>query len=61
MMYEQKFDEEHDLKCKIHRFEDKLLRSKNYAEQEKLRSLLMKMRADLQKIQWKKSEQGSYY
>ena len=54
-------DEELDLRCKIHRFEDKLLRSKNYAEQERLQVLLMKMRTDLQKLQWKKSEQGSYY
>lgn len=60
MMYEQKIDEEFDLKCKIHRFEDKLLRSKDYTEQEKLRVLLMKMRMDLQKLQWKKTERGSY-
>ena len=48
--------EEHDMVCRIHRLEDKLLRSKNIDEQMELRSVLMKYRMQLQKLQWSKQK-----
>lgn len=47
--------EELDMECKIHRLEDKLLRSKNFDEQMELRSVLTTYRKQLQSLQWKKS------
>lgn len=40
--------EERELKMRIHKFEDKLLRSKNYQDQAELRSIIMKYRIQLQ-------------
>lgn len=53
------YNEEHDLICKIHRLEDKLLRCKDYREQERMVQVLRKWRMDLQKLQFKnKSERA---
>lgn len=53
---------EHDLECKIHRFEDKLLRSKCLGDQMKLQSILMNLRKELQNLKWENSkrERESY-
>lgn len=48
--------QEYDLVCKIHRMEDKLLRSKNPHEQMKLQSVLMNLRKDLQNLKWNSSK-----
>lgn len=53
-MYEEISFEEHDMMCRIHRLEDKMLRSKNFQEQLSIRSVLMKYRAQLQKLQWER-------
>lgn len=50
--------EEHDMICKIHRMEDKLLRSKNPAEQEQIQGVLRGWRMQLQKLQFKNLERG---
>lgn len=42
-----------DMECKIHRMEDKLLRSKNFDEQIQMRSILQVWRMKLQKMKWK--------
>lgn len=47
---------EHDLECKIHRFEDKLLRSKCLGDQMKLQSILMNLRKELQNLKWENSK-----
>lgn len=52
--------EERELKMKIQKFEDKLLRSKNYQDQAELRTILMKYRTQLQKLEWSKQERGVY-
>ncbi len=52
--------EERELKMKIQKFEDKLLRSKNYQDQVELRSIIMKYRIQLQKLEWSKQERGVY-
>jgi hypothetical protein len=46
--------EEQHLTTTIRIFEDMLLRSKNYGEQEKLQVKLRKMRIRLQKMQWQR-------
>lgn len=46
------YNNEYDLRCRIHRLEDKLLRSKNCQEQMDLQSALFKLRINLQKLQW---------
>lgn len=51
-MYEEISFEEHDMICRIHRLEDKMLRSKDFQEQLSIRSVLMRYRAQLQKLQW---------
>lgn len=50
------YDKQHDLECKIHRFEDKLLRCKYLQEQMKLQSILMNLRKELQNIKWENSK-----
>lgn len=50
--------EEHGMICKIHRMEDKLLRSKNPAEQEQMQGVLRGWRMQLQKLQFKNLERG---
>lgn len=50
---------EHDLECKIHRFEDKLLRSKCLGDQIKLQSILMNLRKELQNLKWENSKRES--
>lgn len=52
--------EERELKMKIQKFEDKLLRSKNYQDQAELRTIIMKYRIQLQKLEWSKQERGVY-
>lgn len=52
--------EEKELKMKIQKLEDTLLRSKNYRYQERLRSDIMKCRIQLQKIERKNMERGVY-
>lgn len=49
-------DSELDIRYKIHRMEDKLLRSKNPADQVEIQSILRTWRAQLQKIQWEKKK-----
>lgn len=49
-------NEELGMRCKIHRMEDKLLRSKNPADQVEIQSILRTWRAQLQKIQWEKKK-----
>lgn len=51
--------EEFDMTCRIHRLEDKLLRSKNPYEQMELHSVIMKYRTRLQKLQWSKQKKKS--
>lgn len=53
------YNNEHDLECKIHRFEDKLLRSKYPFEQVKLQSILMNLRKELQNLKWENSKRES--
>ncbi len=43
---------EHDLECKIHRFEDKLLRSKCPYDQMKIHTIIMNLRKELQNMRW---------
>lgn len=45
--------EEYDLICRIHRLEDKLLRSNNFNTQIELQQILMNYRKRLQTLQWK--------
>ena len=52
--------EERELKMKIQKFEDKLLRSKNYQDQAELRTIIMRYRIQLQKLEWSKQERGVY-
>ena len=52
--------EEKELKMKIQKLEDTLLRSKNYRYQERLHSGIMKCRIQLQKIERKNMERGVY-
>ncbi len=52
-MYDDMKTEEHDLICRIHRLEDKLLRSKNFNTQLELQQVLMNYRKRLQTLQWK--------
>lgn len=49
---------EFDMICRIHRLEDKLLRSKNYQEQMDIQSALSGLRISLQKLRWKKQNTG---
>lgn len=49
---------EFDMICRIHRLEDKLLRSKNYQEQMEIQSALSSLRINLQKMRWKKQSNG---
>lgn len=49
---------EFDMVCRIHRLEDKLLRSKNYQEQMDIQSALANLRMGLQKLRWKKQNNG---
>lgn len=48
--------EERDLVCRIHRLEDKLLRSKNYQEQMTIQSALANLRMSLQKLLWRSND-----
>lgn len=50
-------DDTHELTCRIYRLEDKLLRSRNYADQMELQSILRKLRLELSK---KKNRRNSY-
>lgn len=52
--------EEKELKMKIQKLEDTLLRSKNYRYQERLHSDIMKCRIQLQKIERRNMERGVY-
>lgn len=52
-------NEELDLRCKIHRFEDKLLRSKNPHDQYEIQSILRNFRMQLQKLQWENQRMGA--
>ena len=52
--------EEKELKMKIQKLEDTLLRSKNYRHQERLHSDIMKCRIQLQKIERRNMERGVY-
>lgn len=54
------FEDKEERELKIHKFEDKLLRSKNYQDQAELRSIIMKYRIQLQKLEWSKQERGVY-
>lgn len=47
------FDNERELECRIHRLEDKLLRSNNYNEQMNIQQVLASLRMSLQKLRWK--------
>lgn len=49
-------DDTHELTCRIYRLEDKLLRSRNYADQMELQSILRKLRLELSK----KNRRNSY-
>lgn len=42
----------HDMRCQIHRLEDKLLRSSNFQEQLRLSDVLRTYRKNLQEIIW---------
>lgn len=50
------YNNEHNLECKIHRFEDKLLRSKHPSDQMELQNILMSLRKELQNLKWKNSK-----
>lgn len=52
-MYDDMTTEEYDLICRIHRLEDKLLRSNNFNTQIELQQILMNYRKRLQTLQWK--------
>lgn len=54
-MYTKARDEIFDMECKIHRLEDKLLRSKNPYEQMEIQSVLRVRRMQLQKMQWERN------
>lgn len=54
------YEVEHDLECRIHRLEDKLLRSINYQEQMDLQAALMTLRMKLQKLRWGKQNVGAF-
>ena len=43
------YNDAHELACRIYKLEDELLRSRNYAEQAKLQSILRKLRLELSK------------
>lgn len=43
------YNDAHELACRIYKLEDELLRSRNYAEQAKLQSILRKLRWELSK------------
>lgn len=45
-------DKEMDMRCRIHRLEDKLLRSKNFQEQVRISEILIGYRKHLQNIIW---------
>lgn len=47
-----------DMRCKIHRMEDRLLRSRNPYEQEELQNILRTWRMQLQKLQFSKRGLG---
>lgn len=53
-MYEEISFEEYDLICRIHRLEDKMFRSKIYQKQMEIRIVLVKYRAELQKLRLKR-------
>ena len=50
------YNDTHELACRIYKLEDELLRSRNYAEQAKLQSILRKLRLELSK----KNRRNSY-
>lgn len=50
------YNDAHELACRIYKLEDELLRSRNYAEQAKLQSILRKLRWELSK----KNRRNSY-
>lgn len=50
--------ERKNMVCKIHRMEDKLLRSKDYHEQEKIQVILRIWRKQLQQLEWDEYQQG---
>lgn len=52
-------DEEFDMRCRIHRLEDKLLRSKSFQDQIRMHEILLGYRKRLQSIIWEK--QNSFY
>lgn len=62
-------DDTHELTCRIYRLEDKLLRSRNYADQMELQSILRKLRLELSKkkkktgeiVTRKGSDKGSFF
>lgn len=53
------FDEVQDLKNRIHRLEDNLLRCKNFQEQIRMSNILIHYRKKLQTLMWK--QQGVFY
>lgn len=61
-------DDTHELTCRIYRLEDKLLRSRNYADQMELQSILRRLRLELSKkkktgeiVTRKGSDKGSFF
>lgn len=59
-MHYELFEREKRLKSKIYFLEDKMLRSRNIHEIERLRADLTKLRKQLQEVQWEKSRLGYY-
>lgn len=51
-------NEMYDMRCRIHRLEDKFLRSKDFQEQLRLNSVLRIYRKQLQKIIWEDRRKG---
>lgn len=50
------FDEVQDMKKRIHRLEDNLLRCKNFQEQVRMSNVLLGYRKHLQTIIWKQRD-----